>query len=104
MAETLAVRDTQGCEHFVTRSYITDIAFTTEPADERGPDGLAEPEVVEPTIVTAAGREIALAGDDARRLYEEARREHRPRTGGLDGPGFGRPGRPDSGLPLAGGR
>jgi hypothetical protein len=103
MAETLAVRDTQGREHFVTRSYITDIAFTTGPADERGPDGLAEPEVVEATIVTAAGREIALAGDDARRLYEEARREHRPRTGGLDGPGFGRPGAPGGGASRAGG-
>ena len=104
MAETLAVRDTQGREHFVTRSYITDIAFTTEPAGERGPDGLAEPEVVEATIVTAAGREIVLAGDDARRLYEEARREHRPRTGGLDGPGFVRPGAPDGGAARARGR
>jgi hypothetical protein len=104
MAETLAVRDTQGREHFVTRSYITDIAFTTGPAGERGPDGLAEPEVVEATIVTAAGREITLAGDDARRLYEEARREHRPRTGGLDGPGFGRPGTPGGGAPRARGR
>ena len=103
MAETLAVRDTQGREHFVTRSYITDIAFTTEPAGERGPDGLTEPEVVEATIVTAAGREITLAGDDARRLYEEARREHRPRTGGLDGPGFGRPGAPGGGALRAGG-
>lgn len=104
MAETLAVRDTQGCEHFVTRSYITDIAFTTGPAGEGGPDDPATPAVVEATIVTAAGREIALAGDDARRLYEEARREHRPRTGGLDGPGFGRPGAPDGGAPRARGR
>ena len=104
MAETLAVRDTQGREHFVTRSYITDIAFTTGPAGEPGPDGLAPPDAVEATIVTAAGREIALAGDDARRLYAEARREHRPRAGGLDGPGFVRPGRPDGGATRAGGR
>ena len=104
MAETLAVRDKYGREHFITRSYITDIAFSTGPAGEESPDGLAAAAAVEATIVTAAGREIELAGDDARRLYEEARREHRPRTSGLDGPGFGRPGRPDSGLPLAGGR
>ena len=104
MAETLAVRDTEGREHFVTRSYITDIAFTTGPAGEQGPDDLATPDVVEATIVTAAGREIMLAGDDARRLYEEARREHRPRTGGLDGPGFARPGAPNGGAPRTRGR
>ena len=101
MAETLAVRDTQGREHFVTRSYITDIAFTTGPAGEESPDG---PAAVEATIVTAAGREIALASDDAPGLYEEARREHRPRTGGLDGPGFGRSGPPDGGAARARGR
>ena len=104
MAETLAVRDTQGREHFVTRSYITDIAFTSEPAGEGDPDDPATSGVVEAAIVTAAGREITLAGDDARRLYEEARREHRPRAGGLDGPGFGRPGVPGGGAPRARGR